>query len=44
METADKKDLQQRLSHFSHGEDTYFKITRIEADYLQELVNADWRK
>jgi hypothetical protein len=44
MEKADKQDLQHRLSHFSHGEEMFMKINRIEADYLQDLVNEDWRK
>jgi hypothetical protein len=44
MEKTDKQDLQMRLENFSHGDETYMKITRIEADYLQNLVNEDWRK
>lgn len=40
----DKKDLQIRLRNFSLGEEMYFKITRLEADYLQKIINEDWRR
>jgi hypothetical protein len=44
MNTEDKKELQIKLEKFSHGDKTKMEITRLEADYLQKLVNEDWRK
>jgi hypothetical protein len=44
MEQADKQDLQTRLQNFSLGDKEHMQITRIEADYLQGLINEDWRK
>lgn len=44
MYLEDKKDLQTRLNNFSLDNDEFYKITRIEAQYLAKLVNADWRK
>ena len=44
MAIEDKKDLQWRLYYFVNGADKYFKITRIEAQYLASLVNKDWRR
>ena len=44
LETGDKKDLQWRLDHFANGDEEYYNITRIEAQYLASLVNEDWRR
>ena len=39
---SDKGDLEWRLKNFSVGDQEFMEITRIEAKYLSELVNADW--
>lgn len=44
MDIADKKDLQHRLENFANSDSVYYNITRLEAHYLQELINEDWRK
>lgn len=44
MDIGDKKDLQSRLLFFSNGDEEYMEITRIEAKYLGDLVNDDWRR
>lgn len=43
MQIEDKKDLQGRLQKFSLGDEEYYQVTRLEARYLGELINKDWR-
>jgi len=44
MQLEDKKELQTRLEYFSYSNDEKMSITRIEAKYLADLINIDWRK
>lgn len=42
----DKKDLQSRLMRYAYDTDERFPVmlTHIEAKYVADLINEDWRR